>query len=197
MGGADELYLPIINHQEPNYKGCEEWIVLDSGVDDKIFNTLIASWLNYCYDGRPLDSQFLYAMQNNEIALNGGLRLMMNDRVINPSCCAEFGDLREWATIAKGQKPDIWLGHDPAPHIIYYQDYISVMSDNHDVSIHPSDDIFELKFSYQEFNDAFEKIMGDIIVIKQFSEKWALNNLPINLQKPFVQTFCQFMELDG
>lgn len=186
---SKQFYQPTMDFQNN-----ELFIVLDSQVDDKIFNTLMTSWLNYSYDNQPLDQKFIELMENNEVVLSGGLCLTMNGKTIYPSCCAEFSDFKEWAKITKGEQVDIWLGHDPMPYIRYKGNYILVISD--DETNPDCQDIFELKFSYQEFNQAFRKIIGDILVIKQFGQQWAIKHLPKELQQPFIKAFDQYFDLN-
>lgn len=189
-GCADDIYAPILNHQ-----GWGDYIVLDKDVDEITFNTFIASWLNTSYEGRAMDMNFINDIGNGETVLGGGLRLTMADKVISPSCCSEFFEFKEWADICKGEKPDIWLGHDPSPQISYGDQYITVVSDSK-ISIKPSQNIFELKISYQEFKQAFDKIDGDVLVIQQFSTQWAKKHLPDELQASFVKAFCAYMSVD-
>lgn len=188
-GLTDDIYSPILKHQ-----GWGDYIVLDKDIDEITFNTFIASWLNYCYDEQAIDKAFIDNIANDETALSGGLRLTMGDKVISPSCCAEFRNFKEWASICKGGKPDIWLGHDPTPQVSYTDNHIIIVSDSA-MSIKPSQTIFELKISYQEFNQAFNKIYGDVLVIGQFSEQWAIKYLSKELQQPFVEVFKEYIGL--
>ncbi|MDO4450910.1 MAG: hypothetical protein Q4B79_08145 [Moraxella sp.] len=176
IGDADDIYSPVLE-----YQGFGNDIVLDKNIDEITFNTFIASWLNYCYDEQAIDKAFIDNIANGETALNGGLRLTMGDKIISPSCCCEFFDFKEWADICKGEKPNFWLGHDPTPQVSYTDSHIIIVSDS-EMSIKPSQNIVEFKISYQEFNQAFDRIYGDVLVIQQFSEQWAKNHLPDELQ---------------
>lgn len=81
-GKADELYLPTITDKD------WQMVVLDDQINDGIFNTFIASLLNFCYDGKAIDGQFIVNMMtDDETALGGGLRLTMKGKTINPSLC--------------------------------------------------------------------------------------------------------------
>ncbi|MDO4894854.1 hypothetical protein [Moraxella sp.] len=59
-----------------------------------------------------------------------------------------------------------------------------------------SDRIFELRFSQQEFSQAFQKIIDDIVMIKQFSQKWAMNYLPKEFRQSFVEVFDKCIDLN-
>ncbi|WP_066803527.1 hypothetical protein [Moraxella oblonga] len=189
IGNADDIYSPILNHQ-----GWGNYIVLDKDINEITFNTFIASWLNYCYDGQAIDKEFIDNIANEETALSGGLRLTMGDKVISPSCCSEFSDFKEWADICKGEKPNIWLGHDPTPQVSYTDSHIIIVSDS-EMSIKPSQDIFELKISYQKFNQAFDKIYSDVLAIQRFSEQWAKKFLDNELQHLFIKAFNDYIGL--
>lgn len=190
IGNADNIYSPVLE-----YQGFGNDIVLDKDIDEITFNTFIASWLNYCYDEQAIDKAFIDNIANGETVLSGGLRLTMGDKVISPSCCCEFFDFKEWADICKGEKPNIWLGHDPTPQVSYTDSHIIIVSDS-EMSIKPSQTIFELKISYQEFNQAFDKIYGDVLAIEQFSKQWAKNHLPNELQQPFIEVFKDYISLE-
>lgn len=192
VGRADEIYSPTLSFEG---FGCD--VVLDKHIDEMTFNTFIASWLNYCYDEKAIDKEFIANIQNyhDDTALNGGLRLTLGDKVISPSCCAEFSDFKEWANICKGKKPDIWLGHDPSPQVSYTDSHIIIVSDS-EISIKPSQNIFELKISYQKFKQAFDKIYGDVLAVQKFSKIWAKKHLPDELQQPFIEVFKDYIGLE-
>ncbi|MDD2338464.1 MAG: hypothetical protein PHD01_18065 [Geobacteraceae bacterium] len=77
-----------------------------------------------------VDEEFLSALKAKEdLALNGGLRITKEGKTIDPSCCADFQDWREWELLQAGDIDSLWLGHDPSPWVEVMGDEVIIWSD--------------------------------------------------------------------
>jgi hypothetical protein len=67
-------------------------------------------------------------LEAESLIIPGGLRAILGDQSISPSCCCELETWREWQDfLTIGKSP--WLGHDPSPWIEQKGDHIRIWAD--------------------------------------------------------------------
>jgi hypothetical protein len=67
-------------------------------------------------------------VSNFPAVLPGGIGVVLDDRIIMPSCCCGLEHWPEWRQVlTTGQSP--WTGHDPAPLVELRDDIVQIWSD--------------------------------------------------------------------
>ncbi|GIF67967.1 hypothetical protein Ais01nite_60020 [Asanoa ishikariensis] len=61
----------------------------------------------------------------------GGVRLHDSETgaMVEPGCCNDLNDWREWLLVDAGRPPS-WLGHDPSPEVEFIGDLVRVWQDS-------------------------------------------------------------------
>ncbi|WP_339276797.1 hypothetical protein MKY59_07225 [Paenibacillus sp. FSL W8-0426] len=106
------------------------------------------------------EESFKELLEKDEVAILGGVTFIQDEETfIMPSCCCGLEELQPIInSIQAKQSP--WLGHDPSPGIIYYEDYVLVWSDDPATQ---KEELFCIRFTYKELLDGLEKCKNDLL----------------------------------
>ncbi|MCM3700546.1 hypothetical protein [Paenibacillus macerans] len=150
---------------------CPTWIsekveykafVILSGQSDESDVELFLTHL-FLYNGidldRSLKDSFNDLFNEEHVILHGGIAFFEGfERSILPSCCCGLEDIDEIrGSINKRVSP--WLGHDPTPGIIYYDNYIRVCSYDPS-SNHP---VIFIDYTYEEIYKCLKETRVELL----------------------------------
>jgi len=109
--------------------------------------------------------------------LPGGLRVIDNKVIIDPSCCCGLETWREWLGLLTGDGSP-WLGHDPAPWVENRNGLFIVHSDGglgEDGEAAP-DTRTQITFSRAELEAALLQVQKDLAGFLERLGEWALEH---------------------
>ncbi|NJJ42439.1 hypothetical protein HCB82_25370 [Paenibacillus sp. 7028] len=117
-----------------------------------------------------LEESFKELFKEDEVAILGGVAFIQDDGAfIMPSCCCGLEEIQSISHSIKA-KQSPWLGHDPSPGIIYYDDYVLVWSDDPETQ---KEELFSIRFTYKELFEGLEKCKKDLLgFIEEPLHKW-------------------------
>lgn len=119
---------------------------------------------------RSFYESFKELFKEDEVAVLGGVAFIQDDEtIILPSCCCGLEEIQSISySIKNRQSP--WLGHDPSPEIIYYDDHVLVWSDNPETQ---KDGLYSIRFTYKDLHESLEKCKDDLLgFIEEPLYKW-------------------------
>ncbi|MFC7481952.1 hypothetical protein ACFQX7_20585 [Luedemannella flava] len=113
----DEFYVPVPRMPTPGQSGAVLWALIGpaaTGDDGAVTATEPAAAVEAYL---ALDDAFVA----------GGLRMTKGECVIDPGCCADLGEWRDWQRVVAGYEID--LGHSPTPFVEHRGPTVRVWSD--------------------------------------------------------------------
>jgi hypothetical protein len=112
----------------------------------------------------------------DELSICGGLRADDDAGTrIDPGCCCDLDGWREWAGF--GERPTLWLGHDPDPWIEYRDTGIRLHPRGGMGERRPSETGF-LEFSHTELRGALRSAQRDLLGFLDAVGRWARGAVP-------------------
>ncbi|GIO13832.1 hypothetical protein J19TS2_33870 [Cohnella xylanilytica] len=116
------------------------------------YNKISASW--------SFEESFEELLKEDEVAILGGVAFIQDDETyILPGCCCGLEDMQSISfSIRAKQSP--WLGHDPSPGIIYFDDYAVVWSDDPEVQ---QEELISIRFTYERLIESLERCKKDLL----------------------------------
>lgn len=140
----------------------EEFICLSSESNERDVELFLI--LLFGYNHMNVKQSFLLSfnelLEQEGVVLSGGIAFFEDEnKFILPSCCCGLEDFSGVIdTIINKQSP--WMGHDPAPSIIYINDQVHVWPDDPetiDSNVNKS-----IQYSYKELIDSLEKTRNEM-----------------------------------
>ncbi|MDH3348580.1 MAG: hypothetical protein OEM02_10850 [Desulfobulbaceae bacterium] len=149
----------------------------------------IASMLKY--NDLDLNKGFIKKLGvKDELALGGGLVFINEEKVIFPSCCADFQDWKENLEHIK-EKKSTWMGHDPDPGVEYSGEEIIVWSDDKTKS-----ESYFISFNQKELR-SFETNLKEILTsFLTTAEIWASKYFADEKEK-FLINLSKYLLVEG
>ncbi len=142
-------------------------VELTGNISEGTIGLLIGTLLEF--NDSELDENFLSALtQKDEISLCGGLRISKSGKIIDPSCCSDFQDWREWELFLNGDIDGVWLGHDPSPWGEITNDEINVWSDEKGNPFR-----FKISSTKSEIEFSLKKIEIELLSVLRIIGDWA------------------------
>ncbi|WP_321414289.1 hypothetical protein [uncultured Desulfobacter sp.] len=160
-------YSWLIEYPKEEY----DLVELTENISEGKIGLLIGTLLEF--NNSELDDNFLSALtQKDEISLCGGLRISKSGKFINPSCCSDFQDWREWELFLNGDINGVWLGHDPEPWVEMDNNEINIWSD---LDKNPSK--FKISSTISEIEFSLKKVEIELLSVSKIIDDWAKKNL--------------------
>lgn len=111
------------------------------------------------------------AFREDAVLICGGLRAEDPAGVrVDPSCCCDLVDWREWIGFA--ERPRLWLGHSPDPWVEYLEAGLRVHPDKASPS-KPS-----VEFSNDELPGLLSSVRGDLLGFLDAVRAWTAAHVP-------------------
>ncbi|HTJ69552.1 MAG TPA: hypothetical protein VL551_18590 [Actinospica sp.] len=111
------------------------------------------------------------------LAICGGLRAENGaGAVIDPGCCSDLEEWREWARFA--ERPALWLGHDPSPWVEYRDSCLRLHPDGGMQPRPMSGQTGFVEFSHDELSDVLRTVRRDLLGFLDALSLWARRIVP-------------------
>lgn len=163
--------------------------IFNCPVTENQISLFIASLLKY--NDLGLNKRFIKELAvKDELALEGGLVFINKEKVIYPSCCADFQDWKENLEHIK-EKKSIWMGHDPDPEVEYSGSEIIVWSDDKTKS-----ESYSISFNQKELVSCEASLQEVLASFLSTAEIWASKYFA-DEKKKFLINLSKYLLVEG